>query len=214
MSEQSQHRSAGSDSVSRREFLKGVGVAGAASVAGVRAPAQESDPTAPRQIADGLVRYPADGATIRLTVNGEEQVVVVRPSTTLLEVLREDLGLTGTKQVCDRGACGACTVLLNGRSVNSCLTLAVDVEGVAITTIEGLSANGLDPLQKAFIKHDACQCGYCIPGFVVRGRALLDEIPGPSPGQIRQGLAGNICRCGAYVNIFKAVEDAGTGGRS
>jgi aerobic-type carbon monoxide dehydrogenase small subunit (CoxS/CutS family) len=114
--------------------------------------------------------------------------------------------------VCDRGACGACTVLVDGRSVNSCLMLAIDAVGKEVTTVEGLAKGGLNPVQQAFAEHDACQCGYCIPGFVVRAQALLDETPHPNLEQVKDGLSGNICRCGTYVKIFEAVEAAGKGG--
>ena len=150
---------------------------------------------------------------ITLNINGEATALNVQPAATLLEVLRERLSLTGCKEVCSRGACGACTVLIDGRSINSCLTLAVDAIGKQITTVEGLGSDAQpDPVQQAFIDHDACQCGYCIPGFVVRSRALLDEFPDADAHQVRKGLSGNICRCGAYVRIFEAVGSATNGG--
>ena len=137
------------------------------------------------------------------------------PDTTLLQAVRESLNLTGAKEVCDRGACGACTMLVDGRSVNSCMMLAIDAVGKKITTVEGLTKDGqLDPVQQAFVEHDACQCGYCIPGFVVRSRALLDETPKPDREAIKNGLCGNICRCAAYVRIFAAVEAAAKGGQA
>jgi aerobic-type carbon monoxide dehydrogenase small subunit (CoxS/CutS family) len=161
----------------------------------------------------GLMTYPAGGVDIQLNINGKDTALHVLPSATLLEVLREQAGLTGSKEVCSRGACGACTVLLDGRSVNSCLTLAVDAIGKRVTTVEGLGNDQqLDPVQQAFIDHDACQCGYCIPGFVVRSRALLDEFPNADAKQVREGLSGNICRCAAYVRITRAVESAAKGG--
>lgn len=199
--------------VSRRGFIKGVGAVGVAALGTKVARGQdEPKPTGPVK-RNGLTMYPAEGVNIQLNINGKDQSLHILPSATLLEVLREQAGLTGSKEVCSRGACGACTVLLNGRSVNSCLTLAVDAIGKKITTVEGLSHDGqLDPVQQAFVEHDACQCGYCIPGFVVRSRALLDEFPNADAQQVRQGLCGNICRCAAYVRIFEAVESAAKGG--
>lgn len=197
--------------VSRRAFLKGVGVGGAAAAVGgssARHPA-EAAPEAP----PGVKRHPGGGAKLTLKINGESRVVEAPPSETLLEVLRERLGLTGAKEVCGRGACGACTVLADGRAVNSCMMLAADAADLDIVTAEGLAPDGrLDPLQQAYAEHDACQCGYCIPGFVVRSRAFLDEHPNPGRDEIKAGLAGNICRCAAYVKIFDAVEAAAKGG--
>lgn len=202
--------------VSRRGFLKGLGGAiGAATVAAPlldKAAAQEPTPADGPPPRAGLTRYAAAGAAITLMVNGEALKMTVPPATTLLEALREQAGLTGAKEVCDRGSCGACTVLLDGRAVNSCLTLAIDAVGRQVTTVEGLAkGEQLDPVQQAFAQHDACQCGYCIPGFVVRARALLDELPQPTRDQVREGLAGNICRCAAYQRIFDAVVAAGGG---
>jgi xanthine dehydrogenase YagT iron-sulfur-binding subunit len=195
--------------VSRRQFLQGAGGAAAGSVL-VSLPqlatAQEAGAAATR---DGLKRYPAAGTSIALDVNGRAAQVSVTPETSLLSALRESLNLTGAKEACDRGACGACTVLVDGRSVNSCMMLAIDAVGHKITTVEGLAHDEeLDPVQQAFVEEDACQCGYCIPGFVVRSRALLDESPQPDLEAIKHGLSGNICRCAAYVRIFAAVEAA------
>jgi aerobic-type carbon monoxide dehydrogenase small subunit (CoxS/CutS family) len=131
--------------------------------------------------------------------------VFCEPRRTLLDVLRSNLGLTGTKKGCDEGTCGACTVLLNGRSVYSCLTLAVDCEGHRIETIEGLSKDGeLHPVQQAFIEQDAAQCGFCTPGQVLSLKALLDSNPDPSPQEVRRAVSGNLCRCGAYSKIIQA----------
>jgi xanthine dehydrogenase YagT iron-sulfur-binding subunit len=161
----------------------------------------------------GLTFYPAAGAEAELTVNGKKAAIQLSPQTTLLQALRETMGLTGAKEVCDRGACGACTVLVDGRSVNSCMMLAVDAVGFEITTIEGLKqGDRLDAVQVAFIDHDASQCGYCIPGFVMRSRALLDESPELDREQIKHGLCGNICRCAAYTRILEAVASAAKGG--
>ncbi len=201
--------------LSRRRFLQGAGgVAAGGALLGVpvTALAQEPQVAAARV---GLKRYAAGEQPIQLTVNGQQKQVSVSPETTLLEALRERMDLTGSKEVCDRGACGACTVLVDGKSVNSCLMLAIDAVGKPVVTVEGLAKDAqLDPVQKAFVECDACQCGYCIPGFVVRSRALLDETPKPSEEQIREGLSGNICRCAAYVRIFEAVELAAKGVRS
>ncbi len=198
---------------SRRGFIKGVGGAvGVAALGSVARGQDEKESTGPIK-RGGLTVYPAKGVDITLNINGQDTRLHVLPSATLLEVIREQANLTGSKEVCSRGACGACTVLLDGRSVNSCLTLAVDAVGKKIKTVEGLSdGDKLDPVQQAFIDHDACQCGYCIPGFVVRSRALLDEFPNADSQQIREGLSGNICRCAAYVRIFEAVGTAAKGG--
>ncbi len=202
-----------SGGVSRRGFIKGVGGAvGVAALGSAVARADEPESTGPVK-RGGMMVYAAGGVDVTLNINGKETALHVLPSATLLEVLREQLNLTGSKEVCSRGACGACTILLDGRSVNSCLMLAVDAVGKKITTVEGLSKDQqLDPVQQAFIEHDACQCGYCIPGFVVRSRALLDEFPNADAAQVREGLSGNICRCAAYVRILGAVESAAKGG--
>jgi xanthine dehydrogenase YagT iron-sulfur-binding subunit len=200
--------------VSRRRFLQGAGGAAAASsaLATLEREVRQAVGAEP-EVREGLTRYAADGAEITLKVNGKESRLKVTPQTTLLHALREQLDLTGAKEVCDRGACGACTVLLDGRSVTSCLVLAIDAVGAEVTTVEGLrDGDKLDPVQQAFIDHDACQCGYCIPGFVVRSRALLDETPQPDREAIKQGLCGNVCRCAAYIRIFDAVEAAAKGG--
>ncbi len=202
-----------SGGVSRRRFLQGAGGAAAGSVFVAIPPfarGQEAQAAATRS---GLKRYAAAGENITLHVNGRAAQLTVTPDTTLLHALRESLNLTGAKEVCDRGACGACTVLVDGRSVDSCLMLAIDAVGRKITTVEGLANDAqLDSVQQAFVDHDACQCGYCIPGFVVRSRALLDETPHPDREAIKHGLCGNICRCAAYVRIFAAVEAAAKGG--
>jgi xanthine dehydrogenase YagT iron-sulfur-binding subunit len=204
-----------SSAVSRRQFLQGAGGAAAGSVLiGVPQLAQGEQANAALE-RPGLRRYAASGSNITLDVNGRSAQLTVTPDTTLLEAVRESLNLTGAKEVCDRGACGACTVLVDGRSVNSCMMLAVDATGHKVTTIEGLPKDGkLDAVQRAFVDHDACQCGYCIPGFVVRARALLNETPQPDRDEIKNGLSGNICRCAAYVRILAAVEAAAKGGAS
>jgi aerobic-type carbon monoxide dehydrogenase small subunit (CoxS/CutS family) len=146
---------------------------------------------------------------IRLTLNGEEMDVSFAPYKTLLEVLREDLGHTGTKHGCELGECGACAVLVEGKPILSCLALAIECAGKSILTVEGLAQNGaLHPLQEAFADSGAAQCGYCTPGILVTAKALLDENPHPTRGQIREAIAGNLCRCTGYFQIFEAVEEA------
>jgi len=142
---------------------------------------------------------------IRLTVNGQEYSVYVEPRRRLLDVLREDLGLTGTKEGCGTGDCGACTVILDGRLVTSCLVLAVSADGKSVQTVEGLAQNGLHPLQEAFIEHGALQCGICTPGFLMSAKYLLDHNPNPTLEEVRFALAGNLCRCTGYTKIYEAV---------
>jgi aerobic-type carbon monoxide dehydrogenase small subunit (CoxS/CutS family) len=149
---------------------------------------------------------------VLLRVNGEDHEVDLPPDRRLADALRDDLGLPGTKVACGEGACGACAVLLDGRAVNSCLMLAAAAEGHEITTIEGLSRDGLTPLQRAFVEEDALQCGFCTPGQIVSGTALLASNPSPSPEEVRAGMAGNLCRCGCYVKIERAVLRAAAGG--
>jgi carbon-monoxide dehydrogenase small subunit len=146
---------------------------------------------------------------LRLTINGEAHDVLVGPGRTLLEVLRVDLGLTGTKENCLDAECGVCTVLLDGLAVNACILLAAQCRDRAVVTIEGLAAGGeLHPLQRAFVDHGAVQCGYCIPGMILAAKACLDENPAPSEAEIRQALAGNLCRCTGYQKIADAVLGA------
>jgi aerobic carbon-monoxide dehydrogenase small subunit len=144
---------------------------------------------------------------ITLTVNGQEVELATYPNRTLLEVLREDLSLKGAKEACEDGVCGACTVLLDGKPVRSCLLLAVEAQGEEITTIEGLS-NGekMHPIQQAFLDHGAVQCGYCTPGMVLTAKALLDRNPKPSEGEILTAISGNLCRCTGYNKIVKAIS--------
>jgi carbon-monoxide dehydrogenase small subunit len=143
---------------------------------------------------------------VELNVNGEFYQVLIEPWRTLLEVLRETLNLTGTKEGCGRGDCGACTVLLDGKAVNSCLLLAIDAQGKNILTIEGLSQGGqLHPLQEAFIEHGAIQCGFCTPGMILSAKALLDKNPQPTVEEVRQAISGNLCRCTGYTKIIKAI---------
>jgi carbon-monoxide dehydrogenase small subunit len=151
---------------------------------------------------------------ITLTVNGTEETVQVASNTTLLTLLRERLGLTGSKNGCSAGECGACTVLVNDEPVNACLILAVEVDGAEIVTVEGLARDGqLDPLQKSLIEFGAVQCGFCTPGMLITARALLDRNPSPDEGEIKDALRGNLCRCTGYTRIIDAIKvTAETGG--
>jgi xanthine dehydrogenase YagT iron-sulfur-binding subunit len=150
---------------------------------------------------------------VTLKVNGVEKTLSLRPWTSLLDALRDHLDLTGTKKGCDHGQCGACTVLVNGRRINSCLTFAVMQDGASITTIEGLAAEGaLHPLQQAFIDHDAFQCGYCTPGQICSAAGLIAEGKAKSADEIRELMSGNICRCGAYPKIVAAIQQVMNGG--
>ena len=150
---------------------------------------------------------------IELTVNGRPRAIEVAVHHTLLDVLRDDLGLTGTKECCLVGECGACTVLIDGRSVDSCLVLAVEADGTEVTTVEGLASDGrLHPLQQAFLDEGAAQCGFCIPGQLMAARALLDQNPHPTRAEVEEGLAGNLCRCAGYQQIIEAVLAAAAAG--
>jgi xanthine dehydrogenase YagT iron-sulfur-binding subunit len=152
---------------------------------------------------------PPDKVLVSLTVNGAERQLELAPWTTLLDALRDHLDLTGPKKGCDHGQCGACTVLVEGRRIVSCLTLAVMKEGASVTTIEGLATNGaLHVLQQAFIDHDAFQCGYCTPGQICSAAGLIAEGKAKSADDIRELMSGNICRCGAYPNIVEAIQQA------
>jgi len=157
-----------------------------------------------------VVRIPrAQTVTVTLKVNGKVYKLQLEPRVTLLDALRNHLNLTGTKKVCNRGECGACTVLMDGKPVYSCMMLAVDAEGHDIVTIEGLAKDGkLHPVQEAFVEHDALQCGFCTPGFIMAAVGFLNQNKAPSPEDVRKALAGNICRCGVYPRILAAVLDA------
>lgn len=146
---------------------------------------------------------------IELNVNGEDRTLLVRGNTLLVDVLRGELDLTGTKKGCELGDCGSCTVLLDGKPVDSCIILAIEAEGHEIITIEGVSANEkLDKLQEAFAKNAAVQCGYCTPGMILSGKALLTRNPHPTEHEVREAISGNLCRCTGYVNVVKAILDA------
>ncbi len=149
---------------------------------------------------------------VQLRVNGDTYEVRVEPWRTLVEAIREDIGLTGTKESCSTGECGACTVLLDGKPVNSCLVLAVEAEGKDIMTIEGLAERGeLHPLQEAFIRHGAIQCGFCTPGMLLSAKALLDRNPHPTESEVKEAISGNLCRCTGYVKIVEAILAAAQG---
>ena len=157
-------------------------------------------------MADGRDRVMMAARKITLTVNGARETLTVMPNRTLLNVLREDLELTGAKPGCEAGECGACTVILNGRPVNSCMVLAVELDGAEITTIEGVGGpDGLDGMQQAFIDHFALQCGYCTPGMILMGKALLADNPDPTEAETKEYISGNLCRCTGYENIVKAI---------
>jgi xanthine dehydrogenase YagT iron-sulfur-binding subunit len=155
-----------------------------------------------------------DAVSLQLLINGELRSVRADPATTLVEVLRDELGLTGTKIGCDRGACSACTVWVDGQVIASCMTFALDVRGRAITTIEGLADGGkLHPVQRAFVEHDALQCGFCTPGMVMSCARLVETNPDCTLDDVREAVSGHLCRCGAYPNIFKATLAAAAGMR-
>lgn len=191
----------------RRDFLKSMGAASGLAVAGGQAWAQAAHPAeAPAETAQKT-----DGShAIDITVNGKKHRLRVMPNAILLDVIRDQLHLTGTKKGCDHGQCGACTLHVNGQPINSCLSLAVTHDGDAITTIEGLERNGqLHPVQQAFWEHDAFQCGYCTSGQIMTAVAVLDDRRiGSDDASVREAMSGNICRCGAYKNILAAVQDA------
>lgn len=186
---------------SRRGFLQGAGVTGGVVGAGLLEQQAEAAPP------PGLI---GPGETpITLTVNGKPMKVSVEPRTTLLDALRDRLELTGAKRVCDRGTCGACTVMMNGKVVYGCSVLAVDAVGKRIETVESLTAAGRPhPLISAFAENDGMQCGYCTPGFVMAAKGFLDRNPNPTYEQVKAGLGGNLCRCGTYVGVRKAVMQA------
>jgi xanthine dehydrogenase YagT iron-sulfur-binding subunit len=191
----------------RRSFLIGSAVATASAIAAPLLVRAQDTPIS------GKMDPGPNAASVTLNVNGEDHELRLDPRTTLLDALREHLDLTGTKKGCDQGACGACTVLMDGRRVNSCLTLAVMHGGKKIVTIEGLAQNGrLHPVQMAFIRNDGFQCGYCTPGQICSAVALLGEGHAGSDEEIREWMSGNICRCGAYEGIVAAIREAKANG--
>lgn len=192
----------GRKGISRRGFIQLVG-------AGALATTVVGDLGKPLPAAAAEVAEKGEMVHVSLQVNGRRHRFKVEPRWSLLDVLREKLGLTGPKLGCGRGECGACTVLIDGRPRYACLTLALEAEGKAITTVEGLlKGDELSPLQKAFWDNDAMQCGYCTPGQIMAAEGLLRVNPNPSIEEIRRGMSGNLCRCGSYAHIFKAVEQA------
>jgi len=187
--------------ITRRQFLHGVGAGAVVVTAAAHIGAREAKANE--------VLPAGELAKIALKINGRRHVLLVEPRTTLLTVLRDGLGLTASKAGCERGECGACTVLIDDVPRYACLTLAVEAQGVAITTLEGLMrGEELGPVQQAFVENDAFQCGYCTPGQIVAVEGLLRAVPEPTFDQIRVGVSGNLCRCGAYVNIFAAAKSA------
>ncbi len=193
-------RRQGAGGVTRRGFITSVGVGVAAAAAGSRLEGQEKRV----EIAE-----PGEMAKVALTVNGRRHRLLVEPRWTLAFVLRERLGLTGTKVGCERGECGACTVLVGGVPRYSCMTLALEAQSQEITTLEGLMrGEELGPVQQAFVEEDGYQCGYCTPGQIVAAEGLLRANPNPTPEEVRRGMSGNLCRCGAYHTIARSVRRA------
>ena len=190
----------GAFAVNRREFLKSAGVVSAVTAA-ARHPETEA------QVAGGARPVGPGEVPVTLMVNGKRLDLKIEPRVTLLDALRMRADLTGNKRVCDRGTCGACTMIVDGRAVYSCSTLAIEVQGKTIRNVDGL-ANGatLHPVQQAFCDKDALMCGFCTPGFIMASVALLEKTPSPTPDQIKRGLDGNICRCGTFSRIFEAVS--------
>jgi xanthine dehydrogenase YagT iron-sulfur-binding subunit len=191
--------------VSRRDFLKISGITATVPVL--------VGPRVVRAAGADVPVYGPGKTPIVLTVNGKRLTAELEPRVTLLDALRDTFDLTGTKRVCDRAECGACSVLLDGKLAYSCSVLAIDAQGQRITTVEGLTqGDRLSPLQQAFIDNDAQQCGFCTPGFIVAGKVLLDRNPHPSPGEVEKGLSGNFCRCGTYAGM-RAVFGPSAGER-
>lgn len=185
---------------SRRGFIQGIGIGGGAVGSGVL---EQTAAAAPANVM-GPAAVP-----ITLQINGKAKKLQVEPRVTLLDALREHLDMTGAKRVCDRGTCGACTVIINGKVAYACSVLAIDAQGKDIQTIEGLTTEGkLHPISTAFVNHDAQQCGYCTPGFVMATKNFLDKHANPTVEQINQGLSGNLCRCGTYMGVRQAVLEA------
>ena len=196
-----------STGITRRGFLKGAGItaAGTALLEGVQGFQREAAAATHSDVKE----FGAEPFPVTLHINGKERALHIEPRTTLADALRIQLGMTGTKVSCDRGACSSCTVWLDKVPVNSCMTLAYDAVGHHITTIEGISADDrMHPLQAAFVRHDAMQCGFCTPGMVMSCASLLEKNPHPTEADVRYAVAGNICRCGTYPKVFAATLDA------
>ncbi len=191
--------------VSRRGFIRGVSIGSGAIGTGILEKQAEAAPeTAGKFVGPGVV-------PVALKINGKPYNLNLEPRVTLLDALRNHLDFTGAKRVCDRATCGACTVILDGKVVYSCTVLAIEAQGRDIQTIEGISEPGkLHPVSAAFVNHDAQQCGYCTPGFVMAAKGFLDKNPHPTLDQCERGLSGNLCRCGTYVGMKKAVMEAAT----
>jgi xanthine dehydrogenase YagT iron-sulfur-binding subunit len=186
-----------SSGVSRREFLKIGGISVAVPLVAPRVVEAAGEP---------VKVYGPGKVPVTLTVNGRKHTLQLEPRVTLLDALRDHLDITGAKRVCDRGECGACTVLLDNKAVYACAVLAIEAQGKQITTVESLmQGEKLHPVQQAFVDSDASQCGFCTPGFVVATKAFLDRYPNPTPDDIRHGLSGNFCRCGTYHGIQQAI---------
>ena len=201
MGDEEEKNADGRKGLTRRQFIKSIGTAAAVTVVSgkVIASEEKEDAVLPAEKLSKII----------LTINGRRHRLVVEPRWSLLYVLRERLGFTGTKVGCERGECGACTVLIDGIPKYACMTLAVEAQGVSITTIEGLmKGDELGPVQQAFLEEDAFQCGYCTPGQVMAAEGLLRANPRPTLDEIRKGMSGNLCRCGAYPHIFRAVSKA------
>jgi xanthine dehydrogenase YagT iron-sulfur-binding subunit len=203
------HNQSDAGGLSRRAFLKGSGITAAATALGQPPVAfAEKDGDKPAAKAGDVSAFGPAAAKIAVTVNNAKMTYSVEPRVTLLDLLRNHLDVTGCKRVCDRGTCGACTVLLDGKPVYSCTTLALEAQGRDVKTAESLIADGrLDAVPAAFVKNDAQQCGFCTPGFVVAMRAALDKNPKASPAEIEDALAGNICRCGTYEQMRHAIAE-------
>jgi xanthine dehydrogenase YagT iron-sulfur-binding subunit len=192
------HRDKRNPDVSRRDFLKTVGVAATAASASAQASARQG----PEALGPGDV-------PITLTINGRRHQLRVEPRVTLLDAMRTRLDITGQKRVCDRGACGACTVVIDGRTYYSCSMLAIEAQGRNIRTVDGLAnGNTLHPVQQAFCDNDGLMCGFCTPGFVMATVALLEKTPNPTPEQAKRALDGNLCRCGTNIGVLKAALSA------
>ena len=196
-------KSSRNDGFSRRDFLKGAGVAVSGGLIAGEKPALASPADAKTPIL-GPGKVP-----VTLQINGKPQKLELEPRMTLLDALRNSLDITSAKKVCDRGTCGACTVILDGKPVYACSVLAIEAQGKDIQTIEGLATGGrLHPVSAAFVDHDAQQCGFCTPGFVMAAKAFIDKNPNPTMVDVEKGLGGNLCRCGTYVGVRQAVLEA------
>jgi xanthine dehydrogenase YagT iron-sulfur-binding subunit len=196
--------------ISRRGFLKGVGIGSGVLGSGILGTALTPEQAMAQATAASRARMWGPGAVpIELTVNGQKRSLQLEPRVTLLEALRDSIELTGAKKVCDRASCGACTVMLDGRPAYSCSVLAIEAQGKNVQTVEGLAQGGaLSPIQAAFVENDAQQCGFCTSGMVMAAKACIDKYPNPTKEQIRLSMGGNLCRCGTYVGVGKAIVEA------